>query len=198
MPTPALYPHIRITYIFVMTIKRSTLFMLLGIALTAIVGAIAFSSRDVFGFLTWQPVPIKTSIIREQPNLHKESPFRIIADKTNYAMKVIDATSATELMFIYVAAGEEFNTRLPVGRYRIKAIHGPVWYGTERLFGDDTHPIFLREERGTIPIYDYIDTKPCLEAPATVFDFTKGVGCSFKMLQGSQLGYQTGASFRDF
>jgi hypothetical protein len=181
-----------------MAAKRSIVILLAAIA-TAIAAVIVIVGKDAFDFLTWQPVPVKTGVIWNRSNVYGDSPFKINADKANYAMKVIDAASGAEVMLVYVAAGEAFSTRLPVGRYKIKAIHGPVWYGTKRLFGGDTHPIFLTGQQSSNSLYGYVpNLTPCVEAPPTVFDFTTEAGCAFKMLQGSQFGLQTGASFRDF
>lgn len=70
------------------------------------------------------------------------APFRIVTPygKESYFVKLVDATTGRDIMKINVHGGQSFETKVPLGRMKVRYATGLHWYGEEEniLFGDDT------------------------------------------------------------
>jgi hypothetical protein len=56
----------------------------------------------------------------------------------HYLVKLQDWESGKLLLTLFVRAGETAQTRVPLGKYRLKYASGRQWYGETILFGDET------------------------------------------------------------
>ena len=65
---------------------------------------------------------------------------------TNYALKLVNASNGKEAMMIYVIGGKPFQTKAPLGTYKIRGASGATWYGIAHLFGKDTSYFKLRSK----------------------------------------------------
>jgi hypothetical protein len=93
------------------------------------------------------PSPIKTGIIRRRGKGRQVARLTIEADSGNYAIKLLDKTSNTESLMVLIGANQTFETRVPLGTYRIVGASGDVWYGERDLFGPSTHYFVLRRSK---------------------------------------------------
>ncbi len=67
---------------------------------------------------------------------------------TNYALKLVHASNGREAMMFYVIGGKPFQTKAPLGSYKIRGASGATWYGVKNLFGKDTSYFKLRGKSG--------------------------------------------------
>jgi hypothetical protein len=57
---------------------------------------------------------------------------------SHYWIKLVDASTGTPAIALFVRAGSKAEIRVPLGTYVIKYACGQKWYGTTHLFGPDT------------------------------------------------------------
>jgi hypothetical protein len=94
------------------------------------------------------PIQIKTGIIRRKGKGNQVAQLKIEADATNYVLKLKDRKSNNEVLMIFVSANQTFETKVPLGTYRILGASGDVWYGEKDLFGPSTNTFVLRRSSG--------------------------------------------------
>jgi hypothetical protein len=104
------------------------------------------------------PVKIGTGIIWKKGKGAQVAPLKIEADAGNYAVKLLDSKSNGGVLMIYVGANQTFETKIPLGTYRIFGATGNVWYGNERLFGPATTYFVLRRFKNINTLYMTSDT----------------------------------------
>lgn len=68
------------------------------------------------------------------------APLQIITplSEENYFIKIVDAFSSKVVMTLFVYGGQKFETKVPLGSYRIRYASGVTWYGEDNLFGAQT------------------------------------------------------------
>jgi hypothetical protein len=85
------------------------------------------------------PVSVKSSVLRRRHGRDALAPLRIETPiSPDYVLKLVNAQNGTEEMLIYVDRNSNFETKVPLGTYKIRGAFGPTWYGENRLFGPDT------------------------------------------------------------
>jgi hypothetical protein len=97
---------------------------------------------------TFTPVQIKTGVVRRKGRGNQVSPLKIEADAGNYAVKLIEKNSKAEILMVFIGANQRFETKVPLGTYRILGASGDVWYGDRDLFGPSTSYFVLRRSSG--------------------------------------------------
>jgi len=92
-----------------------------------------------------KPVAVQTGVIRRKKARGAIAPLRITTPSgDNYVVKLVDATTNAEEMLIYIEAGRTYETKVPLGTYRIRGASGSTWYGVGDLFGPSTSFFELR------------------------------------------------------
>src|SRR5204863_9360044 len=67
------------------------------------------------------------------------APFRIETEGgASYLIKLVSVANAKDQIVIFVRGGETYATKVPLGRYHLRAATGETWYGREDLFGPRT------------------------------------------------------------
>jgi hypothetical protein len=94
------------------------------------------------------PVKIKTGIIRRKGKGKPVATLKIAADGRNYAIRLVDKKSKTEMLMAFIAANQTLETKVPIGSYRIVAATGDEWYGDRLLFGPSTDYFVLHRVPG--------------------------------------------------
>jgi len=94
------------------------------------------------------PVKIKTGVIRRKGSGNQVGPLKIEADAGNYAIKLADKKSKAEVLMVFIGANQTFETKVPLGTYKILGASGDVWYGEKNLFGPSTGYFVLRRSSG--------------------------------------------------
>jgi hypothetical protein len=61
----------------------------------------------------------------------------------DYVLKLVNVRDGKEEVLIYVRRASSFETRVPLGTYKIIGAYGETWYGEKHLFGPDK-TTFLR------------------------------------------------------
>ncbi len=56
----------------------------------------------------------------------------------NYLVKLVDALNGTPVMYMMIEGGRPFETRVPLGIYRIRYAAGKQWLNLNDLFGEHT------------------------------------------------------------
>jgi hypothetical protein len=56
----------------------------------------------------------------------------------NYFLKLINISSQTTIMTVFIRGGSPAKVKVPIGNYEIRYASGNKWYGTKLLFGSDT------------------------------------------------------------
>lgn len=96
-----------------------------------------------------QPVAIKTGIVRKNRGRDAVATLRITTPAgSHYLLKVIDAKTGKEEVLFYIEGGKTFDTKVPLGTYKIRAASGTIWYGAEEFFGSGTSFFELRQIKG--------------------------------------------------
>jgi len=98
-----------------------------------------------------QPVAIKTGTIRGNSTGRSVATFAVEADDSNYALRIIDKKTNTETLMVFIASKQMFETKLPLGTYRILGAKGDTWYGEQHLFGPSTSYFAIRKSRSIGP-----------------------------------------------
>lgn len=141
LPEPGMYPALRFLD------RWKFWIILIGIA----GGAIAV---DEFGSKTTpaarktasvpafnQPVaPISQGVQHRLSSREGVAPFRIVtpAGSESYFVKLIEVGSGVSVMSMFIRSGQSFETKAPLGAYRVKYATGVTWYGDQHLFGPAT------------------------------------------------------------
>jgi hypothetical protein len=93
--------------------------------------------RDVEPRANSQPPP--TGVIERS---RKKNAIATLAIETvagnDHLVKVANMSDPQDQVTIYVRGGESYSTKVPLGRYHIRAATGATWYGKKDLFGPDT------------------------------------------------------------
>lgn len=86
------------------------------------------------------PVTIRKGVQHVYAGAERIAPFRVTTSvgQNNYFIKLVDASTNSPVMTIYVLGGSTFETRVPLGTYRLRYATGQTWYGTKNLFGPKT------------------------------------------------------------
>ena len=60
-------------------------------------------------------------------------------ENINYMIKVVDAVVPDKVISLFfIRAGMSYETKLPLGRFKVKTAEGQNWYGLKYLFGPKT------------------------------------------------------------
>ena len=89
-----------------------------------------------------QPLP-KNGIFKiadkRNLSLYNSPPLKITnAPGANTLMKLIRVSDASEVMSIFIRAGETVEVKVPLGSYKAKMASGQTWYGDAVRFGPNT------------------------------------------------------------
>jgi hypothetical protein len=91
------------------------------------------------GVVALSPVEVKSSVLRRKQTRDALAPLRIETPSSpDYVLKLVNAQNGTEEMLIYVSRNSTFETKVPLGTYKIRGAFGPTWYGEKHVFGPDT------------------------------------------------------------
>jgi hypothetical protein len=76
-------------------------------------------------------------VIRTAKGKRPLSPFAIVTPggANDYAIKLVDISDQKEVMLIYIKS--RYETKVPLGAYRVLGTYGPTWFGENDLFGDN-------------------------------------------------------------
>ncbi|MFC3531510.1 hypothetical protein ACFOLG_04865 [Vogesella facilis] len=68
------------------------------------------------------------------------APFTVkTPDGSNsYYLKLVDANTNQPVMSLFVFPAQEYRSTVPLGAYKLRYAHGPIWYGSEHFFGPQT------------------------------------------------------------
>ncbi len=90
--------------------------------------------------LGYKPVRIWQGVQHVYVRSRRIAPFRLKTRKgpENYYIKLIDAHTGRLVMTIYVRGGSSYETKVPVGTYKIHYAIGRIWYGIRHRFGPAT------------------------------------------------------------
>ncbi|MEQ8198157.1 MAG: hypothetical protein ABRQ27_09150 [Clostridiaceae bacterium] len=66
--------------------------------------------------------------------------LEVCTDKSsgNYFIKLVDTSSRSHVITLFINKGETVNIKVPLGNYEMLAATGDTWYGDEYLFGPGT------------------------------------------------------------
>ncbi|SEO18138.1 hypothetical protein SAMN05216404_11325 [Nitrosospira multiformis] len=89
----------------------------------------------------YPPVDVKQGIYKRFTVLESIAPFQIITPpgKEHYYVKLVNASTGANVISFFVNGGQTFDTKVPLGTYRVRYATGMVWYGEKHLFGPDTN-----------------------------------------------------------
>lgn len=94
------------------------------------------------------PLPA-TGDIRPQRRRNAIAPFTIkTTTGANYLVKLVNVANMNDQIWVFVRAGQSYETKVPLGTYSIRLALGSTWYGRDDLFGPETRFIRLRSKRG--------------------------------------------------
>jgi hypothetical protein len=57
---------------------------------------------------------------------------------SDYLVKLVNMSDPKDQLVIYVRGGETYSTKVPLGRYHVRAATGTTWHGKNDLFGPET------------------------------------------------------------
>jgi hypothetical protein len=84
------------------------------------------------------PVPVKNGVLRQRKGESAIAGLRIeTPSSADYILKLVNVRDGKEEMLIYVRRGSSFETKVPLGTYKITGAYGDRWYGEKHLFGPD-------------------------------------------------------------
>ncbi|MGD9715993.1 MAG: hypothetical protein AB7U26_02825 [Sulfuricurvum sp.] len=82
------------------------------------------------------PMPLTSVLSKTYNDEMARCPLKIIANNENYYIKICDALREDKTVAIlFVRAGEELNTKIPSGSFKLKFGAGNEWLGEQELFG---------------------------------------------------------------
>lgn len=70
-----------------------------------------------------------------------KAPLNIVtyAGGPNYYLKLVDLSTQSPVLFLFIRSGESISTEVPLGRYEVRLANGGSWYGETYLFGPQTN-----------------------------------------------------------
>ncbi|MEQ1658682.1 MAG: hypothetical protein ABL896_07885 [Hylemonella sp.] len=90
----------------------------------------------------WPEVPFKQGVHRVFTEKERIAPFQIATPvgEESYYVKLVDVTNGKTVMTMFVRGGQTWETKVPLGSFKVKYATGMKWYGPqpERLFGPQT------------------------------------------------------------
>ena len=66
----------------------------------------------------------------------------------NYVIKLVNVADPKDQIMIYVAGGNEYSTKVPLGDYAVRGASGRKWYGEEDYFGPSTKFFRFKTRKG--------------------------------------------------
>jgi hypothetical protein len=68
------------------------------------------------------------------------APLKVVTapNGPNYYSKLVDVETGKTTLVLFVRAGDNVETQIPIGLYHLKFASGEKWYGEEFLFGPKT------------------------------------------------------------
>jgi hypothetical protein len=107
-------------------------------------GRRAQSSRDQVAQQTQpqtpklSPAPVRNGVLRQRKGETAIAGLRIeTPSSADYVLKLVNIRDGKEQMLIYVRRGSTFETKVPLGTYKINGAYGETWYGEKHLFGPE-------------------------------------------------------------
>ena len=68
------------------------------------------------------------------------APFEVITSPgANYFVKLVEPTSGTTVVDVFIRGGERMQIDVPLGTFEMRYAAGQTWYGAEHLFGPATN-----------------------------------------------------------
>jgi hypothetical protein len=84
------------------------------------------------------PIPVKNGVLRQRKGESAVAGLRIeTPPSADYVLKLVNIRDGKEEMLIYVHRGSTFETKIPLGAYKINGAYGETWYGEKYLFGPE-------------------------------------------------------------
>lgn len=82
----------------------------------------------------------KTGIYKIYSKSRRIAPLKIDMPHTDlaYFLKLMNPTTGEAIMTMMARGGEVLQVDVPLGTYRLRYAYGPVWFGEENKFGEDT------------------------------------------------------------
>ena len=94
-------------------------------------------------------VPVKSGVLRRKKGRDAIAPLRIETPiSPDYVLKLINSQNGSEEMLIYVGRDSRYETKVPLGTYKIRGVFGETWYGEKHLFGPDSSYFRLVQKDG--------------------------------------------------
>jgi len=85
------------------------------------------------------PVPVSNGVLRRRKGSVGTAALKIqTPPSADHVLKLINTRDTKEEMLIYVGRNSTFETKVPLGTYKITAAYGQIWYGEKHLFGEHT------------------------------------------------------------
>lgn len=84
--------------------------------------------------------PFKTGIYKVYSKSRRIAPLKIDLPHTDlaYFLKLMNPTTGKAVMTMMARGGDVLQVDVPLGTYRLRYAYGPVWFGEENKFGEDT------------------------------------------------------------
>lgn len=84
--------------------------------------------------------PFKTGIYKVYSKSRRIAPLKIDLPHTDlaYFLKLMNPTTGKAIMTMMARGGEVLKVDVPLGTYRLRYAYGPIWFGEENKFGEDT------------------------------------------------------------
>jgi len=96
------------------------------------------------------PVPVQNSVLRRRKGQSAVAGLKVTTPSSaDYVLKLINTRDGKEEVMIYVRSNSSFETKVPLGTYKIIGASGTQWYGEAHLFGEATSYFRLADSRGT-------------------------------------------------
>jgi hypothetical protein len=94
------------------------------------------ASPDTNPVLT--PVPIKTGLSGGKGERRSSRALDDRGGQQQLLIKLVDKTSDTEAMLLFIGPNQTFETKVALGTYKIRGASGDILYGEKNLFGPST------------------------------------------------------------
>jgi hypothetical protein len=85
-------------------------------------------------------VAVSQGVYERFTNADPIAPFMVVTPSgpENYYVKLVDAFTGHSVMSFFIFGGQRFETKVPLGSFRVKYATGKNWYGENHLFGPST------------------------------------------------------------
>jgi hypothetical protein len=84
------------------------------------------------------PVQARNGVLRQRKGEGAIAGLRIeTPSSADYVLKFVNIRDGKEQMLIYVRRASTFETKIPLGTYKINGAYGETWYGEKHLFGPE-------------------------------------------------------------